>query len=232
MSEPSTYLPRAILFDWDNTLVDSWPVIHDAVNATMAAMGRPGWSLADTQARVRASMRDTFPEMFGADWERARDVYYAHFAQHHIDRLVAMDGAQHALERLARSGCYLGVVSNKTGHFLRAEAAALGWSGWFGRLIGAQDASFDKPHRAPVDMVLDGSGVHPGPAVWFVGDAAIDMVCARNAGCIGVLVGTPSEADDFSTAEPAYHFADLHACVDHALFLIERGGVVSEGRLA
>ena len=26
--------PCAILFDWDNTLVDSWPTILDALNTT------------------------------------------------------------------------------------------------------------------------------------------------------------------------------------------------------
>ena len=26
--------PRAILFDWDNTLVDSWVTIHEALNIT------------------------------------------------------------------------------------------------------------------------------------------------------------------------------------------------------
>jgi phosphoglycolate phosphatase len=26
--------PRAILFDWDNTLVDSWAVIHEALVVT------------------------------------------------------------------------------------------------------------------------------------------------------------------------------------------------------
>ena len=30
--------PRAILFDWDNTLVDSWATIHEALNFVMAAM--------------------------------------------------------------------------------------------------------------------------------------------------------------------------------------------------
>ena len=30
--------PKAILFDWDNTLVDSWTVIHHAMTATFEAM--------------------------------------------------------------------------------------------------------------------------------------------------------------------------------------------------
>ena len=40
--------PRAILFDWDNTLVDSWTTIHEALNAVMAAMEKPLWSLRET----------------------------------------------------------------------------------------------------------------------------------------------------------------------------------------
>ena len=30
-------LPRAAIFDWDNTLVDTWPVIHESMNATLYA---------------------------------------------------------------------------------------------------------------------------------------------------------------------------------------------------
>ena len=24
--------PKAVIFDWDNTLVNTWPIIHDEVN--------------------------------------------------------------------------------------------------------------------------------------------------------------------------------------------------------
>ena len=49
--------PRAILFDWDNTLVDNWAVIHTALNAALTAMGHTPWTFADTKRRVRASAR-------------------------------------------------------------------------------------------------------------------------------------------------------------------------------
>ena len=42
---------------------------------------------------------------------------------------------------------------------------------------------------APVDLALEGSGIARGPAVWFVGDSPLDIDCARNAGCVAVLVG-------------------------------------------
>ena len=56
--------PRAILFDWDNTLVDSWTTIHEALNAVMAAMEKPLWSLRETKERVRLSLRESFPLSF------------------------------------------------------------------------------------------------------------------------------------------------------------------------
>ncbi|MBL8709705.1 MAG: HAD family hydrolase, partial [Rhodospirillaceae bacterium] len=36
--------PTTLLFDWDNTLVDSWSVLHATMNETLAAMGQPIWS--------------------------------------------------------------------------------------------------------------------------------------------------------------------------------------------
>ena len=57
--------PRAILFDWDNTLVDTWATIHDALNFLMRAMDRPEWSLDETRQRVRLSLREAFPLYFG-----------------------------------------------------------------------------------------------------------------------------------------------------------------------
>ena len=34
MKQPDYPFPKAILFDWDNTLVDSFPVIYKAVTVT------------------------------------------------------------------------------------------------------------------------------------------------------------------------------------------------------
>ena len=61
--------PRGILFDWDNTLVDSWAVIHEALVVTFEAMGLAPWTLDETKQRARHSLRDAFPRLFGPRWE-------------------------------------------------------------------------------------------------------------------------------------------------------------------
>ena len=191
MSAPPLARPRAILFDWDNTLVDSWGTIHEALNVVMAAMGKPAWSLADTMARVRLSLRESFPLHFGDAWEEARQIYLDAFARIHLERLVALPGRAELLARLAAGGIYLGVVSNKTGALLRREAERLGWLPLFGSVVGAGDATADKPHSAPVLLALGPSGVAAGEAVWLVGDTETDVECALNSGCVPVLLGVP-----------------------------------------
>src|SRR4051794_6716569 len=124
--------PRAILFDWDNTLVDSWVTIHEALNITMAAMEKPLWSLQETKERVRLSLRESFPNHFGERWEEARRIYLDKFSAIHLDRLTALPGRDALLEGLAGVGIYMGVISNKTGALLRREADELGWSARFG----------------------------------------------------------------------------------------------------
>ena len=55
-----TRRPRAILFDWDNTLVDSWTTINEAQNFLMRAMGMPEWSIEETRERTNRSLRENF----------------------------------------------------------------------------------------------------------------------------------------------------------------------------
>lgn len=209
--------PKAILFDWDDTLVDNWAAIHSAMNATLAAMGREPWSLEQVRAEARRSLRTSFPEIFGNRWEEARDLFYRQFAANHLQFLKVHPGAGAFLAKAAGAGLYLGVVSNKTGAFLREEAAHLGWSGYFGAIVGAMDAAEDKPAPAPVNLALQGSGVAPGPAVWFVGDGRVDMECARRASCAAVLLRNHApEADEFGPHAPdtqVASFAELESLI-------------------
>ncbi len=188
--------PRAILFDWDNTLVDNWGTIQVALNAALTAMGFPAWTMEETRVRARASLRDSFPRMFGERWPAARDIFYATYRASHLDTLRPLPEAERVTSSLAEKGLYLGVVSNKTGPLLRAEAAKLGWDRHFGRMVGAGDAKIDKPAPDPVYLATRELRITNYNNVWFIGDAAIDVECARHAGCIAVLVGPAAGEED------------------------------------
>lgn len=203
--------PRAIIFDWDNTLVDSWATIHEALNYLMRAMGMPEWTMADTREKVRLSLREAFPMYFGDRWEEARDIYLERFRAIHLDRLTALPGRDALVRGLAAQDIYLGVVSNKTGGLLRREVDRIGWSELFGRVIGAGDAAADKPAPEPVHLALGPSGVLAGADVWFVGDTGVDMECALNAGCVPVLLGEEAGSGEFADFPPRLSFRDEQA---------------------
>ncbi|HET8997300.1 MAG TPA: HAD family hydrolase [Acetobacteraceae bacterium] len=201
--------PTVLLYDWDNTLVDGWAGITAALNAVFAAFDRPLWSVQDTRERVRVSLRESFPIMFGDQWEHARDLFYDTLAEQHLQHVQPMPGAAEAL--LAGAPWPQGVVSNKAGRYLRAEVAHLGWAGHFGPVIGAGDASADKPDPAPIHLALSRLARIADESVWYLGDTALDMQAARAAGVTAVLIGDAGHDGGVAHAAPHLHFSSaLH----------------------
>lgn len=209
--------PKAILFDWDNTLADTWPTIHQAMSETFTAMGNEPWTMEVTKERVHRSLRDSFPEIFGDRWEEAGDLYITNFRRVHLEKLTPLEDAEEVLKALKDTDIYVALVSNKTGSSLRLEVDHIGWNGYFSKVIGAKDADEDKPSIKPVLLALEGSGITPGQDVWFVGDSVTDMECAYNANCIPIFYGDQDlSSERFKDFQPVRHFknhADLVAFI-------------------
>ena len=178
--------PRALLFDWDGTLIDNWDAIVSGLNEALVTFGQPAWTRGEAMDRISASQRDSFPVLFGDDWQQARDIFYAGFERRHLELLTVLEGAEALLD--AVPPVVTSLVSNKSGRHLRLEAAHLGWTSRFHALIGATDAERDKPDPAPVHLALQGTAIAAGPDVWFIGDSATDLKTARAAGCTAIMV--------------------------------------------
>jgi phosphoglycolate phosphatase len=208
-----TDAPTVLLYDWDNTLVDGWAAITAALNTVFAAFDMPPWTREDTLARVRVALRESFPLMFGARWEHARDLFYASFREQHLDHLRPMQGAAEALA--AGAAWPQGVVSNKAGPYLRAEIAHLGWAHHFRTVVGAGDAAADKPDPAPIRLALQQLDHTADASVWYLGDTALDMQAARAAGVTAVLIGDAEHDLGIAHAAPDLHFPSARALAAH-----------------
>jgi phosphoglycolate phosphatase len=201
--------PAILLWDWDNTLVDGWASITAAMNAAFAAFALPPWTVEETRRRARVSVKDAFPPLFGADWRRAREVFYAAFTGNHLDHVVPMPGAVDAVQ--AGRSWPQGIVSNKRGSFLRREVAHLGWTPHFAAVVGAGDAAADKPSPEPILLALQQMNVPPARHIWYLGDTATDIQAARAAGVTAVLVGDASHDGGVDRANPDLHFETANA---------------------
>lgn len=212
--------PSAILFDWDNTLVNTWPVIHKALHDTFTHFDRTPWTIEEVKQRVAKSMRDSFPELFGDRWEEAGDIYVRQYRSYNMSMLEPLPDALTMLETLHARGIPLGIVSNKKSFTLNTELDHLGWRPLFRAVVGSDDAASDKPTRAPIELAMSQVGQPIDATVWFVGDSQIDLECAKNCGMTGILYGdeyqdTPN-ADGTGTFrnQPFHRYAG-----DHQAFL-------------
>lgn len=205
--------PRAIIFDWDNTLVDTWPVIHEALNNTFRDMGTPQWTFDDTREKVKKSMRDSFPEIFGDTWEKAAELYQNYYRASHLEKLHALPRAEEVLQKIKALGIHNVVVSNKKGPNLRQEIEHLGWTGYFQGIVGANDAARDKPHADPVHLVFEKTDIKPAADVWFIGDSEVDIECAEVCGCTAILYGAEARVNPRYSATHYYDFP-YHTHVD------------------
>ena len=142
--------------------------------------------------------------MFGDQWEHARDIFYGTLRHQHLDHVSAMPGVPEVLE--VGAAWKQGVVSNKAGDFLRREVTHLGWGGFFGPIVGAGDASADKPDPASLHLALSQMGQVAHASVWYMGDTALDMQAARAAGITAVLIGDANHDGGVERAAPHLHF--------------------------
>lgn len=208
---PASERPRAVLFDWDNTLVNTWPTIVECYRITFQTLGQTPWTADEVKARAHGSLRDQFPQLFGERSGEAERIFYDAFQRIHLERLEALPGAEMLLERANSIGAYVGVVSNKRGDNLRTEVAHLGWERWIKKAVGAKDAQRDKPAPDPIYLALDGTGIAPDRSVWMVGDTPADLQCAHAAGVLPVFFGNNElTAERLRDFPPTLHALDCH----------------------
>lgn len=200
--------PSAVLFDWDDTIVDNFDIAVQALNAALVAMDMAPWSYDEVRRRSGLSGRDLFTNLFGDRWREADKVYYDTF--HALaPKANIFPLAEDILQLLKTHSVYMAVVSNKRGTLLREEVASCGMAKYFGAIIGAGDADADKPEAAPLLLALEGSGISASSAVWYVGDSHTDMIAAHRAQCTPVLLETRVPPDDLLIKNPpAQRFKD------------------------
>jgi phosphoglycolate phosphatase len=184
--------PNAVLFDWDNTLVDTTRDTLRALNAVCAAFEYRSITLEEFHTKpslsIRAFIRTMVPE---SDVLRAESIFFQNTS--HLDA-VLLPHAHTIAIWLHDLKIPTGVVSNKGGDRLRKEIQRLGLSHVFDCAIGSGDTSEDKPSGGPLLHALSQKNLAPSEDIWFVGDSVVDMMCAHHAGCTPVSVGPQADA--------------------------------------
>ena len=180
---------RAIVFDWDGTLVDSTALIAGALRNACAAIGCPVPSETDARFVIGLGLADALAHVApGLDAHEQRALL-GHYRTHYLDGEAAIplfDGAYAMLEELDAAGFLLGVATGKTRVGLDRALAAKGLAGRF-HATRCADEGFPKPHPDMLRVVMDRLAVQPAETL-MIGDTTHDLDLARNAGAHAVAV--------------------------------------------
>lgn len=196
-----------ILWDWDNTLVDTFGAIFAAQNDTRVHYGMKPWTIEESKKAMNTSGRNLLKDVFGADEAvRARSYFLESYAKHAAE-LTLKEGAKDILAFTKAKGFINVLASNKAGPILRNEADTLGMTSYFARIIGAEDTFNDKPSKDFTDVAIDGFMFDQ---LMSIGDGRADIQMAHNyeAG-IGILVWTNPQTPEFDEIKPNYAFKNL-----------------------
>lgn len=221
---PKATLPKAILFDWDNTLVDSFPLLMAAHNHTRVAMGLAPWTENEARLNIRLAAQDIFPKLYGENWQQAKKILYDYVGARHMQEMVVLEGAAPLLHFLHQNSVQAGVVSNKTKQLLVKEITHLGWDDLLPVAVGAGDTPHGKPDPAGIRLAASKMGFDETQMnlIWYVGDTETDMMAANAAGCIPVYVCNHRmcEENAITLENPAFLFENCTECLDRLKALV------------
>jgi phosphoglycolate phosphatase len=195
---------RAVLFDFDGTLADSFAAITASTNHVRAAYGLP--PLPEREVRVHVGyglphlLRNLVPE---APEDDAVRLYREHHQGVMFTHTRLMPGVGETIPELARRGYRLGVCSNKRVEFTRQLVSAVGLGAFFAVVLGPDDvAGRAKPDPAMLLQGLARVGASAADAV-YVGDMAIDVRTARAAAVpVWLVLGGAAGEEDAAAAGP------------------------------
>lgn len=205
---------KAIIFDWDGTLVDTCGLILKAHNHVRETFGVPLWTMEDFLGTASKSAREYYPEVYGERSDEAQTVLYDYVEEHHINMMKPMESAKALIDFIKNeTNMQIGVVSNKRHKTLLKEAHHLGWFEDFECFVGAGIAAKDKPSADPLLMgMADISDALTPDNVLYIGDTETDLLTAKNTGCDIVFIQSDSPRPDLiDKYAPLYNFMSTNA---------------------
>ncbi len=183
---------RAVLFDWDGTLLNSYASDTRAYLTMFHAIGvdwgprelarhySPNWYRVYRAARIPRSR-----------WDEADRLWTIAYAR---ETPKLLPGARRMIKALRRY-FHLGIVTSGNGRRVRRQLRDFELSQYFSACVCHEDAPKRKPHPAPLQLALARLATGPEDCV-YVGDTAEDIEMARRAGvrAIGVFGPFPTAA--------------------------------------
>ncbi|GKT11185.1 MAG: phosphoglycolate phosphatase [Thiomicrorhabdus sp.] len=213
---------KAVIFDWDGTLMDSEARIVGAIQMAAKQCGFPVLSDHDSKQIIGLSLENAilglYPEADQHQVVAMAEAYIQCFLEESKHEMVAFDGAESLLFNLRQHGVKLAIATGKSRKGLDLVLAECGFGLYFD-MTRTPVESASKPDPLMLKQILAEFEISVEDAV-MVGDTIFDMEMAQNIGMDRIALSHGvHQMDILSTYNPV---AELDSLQELNLWLVQR----------
>jgi phosphoglycolate phosphatase len=176
---------RAVLFDLDGVLIDSFHAWHAVLDQALAERGRPPIPLAEMQAGWGQGIQEDVARYFQGEPLADVAAMYDRLFREHVDRVTPIEGALPLVSTLAERGLLLAVVTNTPRDIADRILTREGFAPHLRALAAGDEVERAKPDPALLHLAAGRLGIDLRQ-VAFVGDTRVDVEAGRRAPCLTV----------------------------------------------
>ena len=179
-----------ILYDLDGTIQDSVPLIVESFQkAYEIVLGECTRSVADLKSYIGRPLRDSFERHDKDTADKLVEAYLEYNMKRMKEGAVSLfPGITEGLEKVREAGFRQGIVTAKRKSSAMVTIDQLDIAKYFDVMVFGEDTARSKPHGDPLIEGARRFGTEDMSRVLYVGDAASDLLSARDAGASFALV--------------------------------------------
>lgn len=177
---------KGIIFDFDGVIIDSLEIQKKAFNESYKVVVNDGNtpSFEEFLSHSGDSLSNILKKM---NLPLAMVDYYQKICRSHIHLIKAYDGILELIHKLKKQGYKCGLCTGKDRLRTLEILEKLDLLEVFDSVVCSDDVQKPKPYADSLLLAINNIGVNQENAI-MIGDAANDIICAKNAGITNVAV--------------------------------------------
>ncbi|MBE7069138.1 MAG: HAD family hydrolase [Ruminococcaceae bacterium] len=179
-----------ILYDLDGTIQDSVPLIVESFQkAYEIVLGECTRSEADLKSYIGRPLRDSFERHDKETADKLTEAYLSYNLKRMMEGAISLfPGIKESLAKIQSLGYRQGIVTAKRRDSAMVTIEQLDIKKYFDTMVFGEDTARSKPYGDPIVEGARRLGTDDMSRVLYVGDAASDLLSARDCGASFALV--------------------------------------------
>ena len=204
---------RAVLFDIDGTVLDTFDFIYGAFEHAFRIHGIPPLTRKEISHLMGGPLMEVYASMAPGHDARALSETHRQFQEKNLHLAKLFPDTIKVLDALKKRGFKLAAITTRSNRTSVFSLEQNGIADYFDVIVSAEDVSRHKPDPEPIIKALYDLDAKPIDAI-MVGDTSADIMAGKNAGTktVAALYGFGGEA--LITLKPDYAVRNLMELLD------------------